>query len=192
MKCFAIILTFIAAMLTTPVFADDVTDQINEALKAYKKKDYSVATSALNAASSLIGQKRAEALAKFLPEPLKGWNAEDAESSYTSAAMMGGSVIARRVYTKNNMSIKITITADSPMIQTMGMMFSNPMFSSSQNKLVIIDGRKVVSDKKKRSLQTIVGGKILVNVDGKRKADPEAVKKYFKAIKFSEIEKLAK
>ncbi|VAX16213.1 hypothetical protein MNBD_NITROSPINAE04-2602 [hydrothermal vent metagenome] len=192
MKRLSFIFTLISIMFASPVFADDVTDQIDEALKAYKKNDYSMATTALDSASALIRQKKGDALAKLLPEPLKGWKAEEAESSSAGAAMFGGGTNVKRVYKKGKESVTITVTTDSPMLQAMSMMFANPQFSGPNARLVVIDGRKVINDKKKNSLQTMVAGKILVNVKGKRKTHPEDVKKYFKAINFKEIEKLNK
>ncbi len=42
--------------------ADDVTDQINEALKAYQNHDTQTAIAALDAAANLLRQARADAL----------------------------------------------------------------------------------------------------------------------------------
>ncbi len=192
MKRLSFIITLASIMFAAPVLADDVTDQISEALKAYKKNDYSMATTALDAASALIRQKKGDAIAMILPKPFKGWTAEEAGASSAGSAMFGGGTSVKREYRKGKERVTISITTDSPMLQAMSMMFANPQFSGPNARLVVIDGRKVIHDKKKNSLQTMVAGKILVNVKGKRKASPEGVKKYFKAINFKEIEKLGK
>ena len=48
--------------------ADDVTDQINEALKAYRSHDTQTAIAALDAAANLLRQSRADGLKKLLPD----------------------------------------------------------------------------------------------------------------------------
>ena len=52
--------------------ADDVTDQINEALKAYQNHDTQTAIAALDAAANLLRQARAESLKKLLPPHAAG------------------------------------------------------------------------------------------------------------------------
>src|SRR5690242_7730585 len=87
--------------------ADDVTDQINEALKAYQNHDTQTAIAALDAASNLLRQGRADALKKLLPAVPPGWNADDAESSAVSVAMLGGGVTASRAYHNGNQRVEV-------------------------------------------------------------------------------------
>lgn len=190
MKQVAILITLIIAVSTTPIYADDVTDQISEALKAYEKKDYSTASTALGAASTMIRQKRAENVAQALPKPLSGWSADEAETSQAGAGLFGGGISAKRKYKKDGMQVTVSVVSDSPMIQAMSMMFSNPQFAGRNAKLIVVNGRKVISNSKKNSLQTMIAGRILVSAEGKRKTSPEAVKQYLNAIDFSAIEKL--
>ncbi len=190
MKQIAILITLIIAVSTAPVYADDVTDQIGEALKAYEKKDYSTATTALDAASTMIRQKRAETIADLLPKPLSGWSAGEPETSQAGAALLGGGISATRKYTKGKMMVKVSVVTDSPMLQAMSMMFANPQFAGKNAKLIVLNGRKVISNTRKNSLQTMIAGRILVSADGKRKTSPDAVKEYFNAIDFAGIEKL--
>jgi len=190
MKQIAILITLIIAVSTTLVHADEVTDQIAEALKAYDKKDYSTATTALGAASTMIRQKRAEDIGKLFPEPLPGWSAGELETSQAGAMMLGGGISTTRKYTKNRMQVKVSVMTDSPMLQAMSMMFANPQFAGRNAKLIVINGRKVIVNSKKNSYQTMIAGRILVSADGKRKTAPELVKQYFNAIDFAGIEKL--
>src|SRR3954447_2068504 len=74
--------------------ADDVTDQINEALKAYQNHDTQTAIAALDAADNLLRQSRAEGLKKLLPPVPTGWTADAAASSAVGVAMFGGGTTA--------------------------------------------------------------------------------------------------
>ena len=61
--------------------ADDVTDQIDEALKAYRSHDPQTAIAALDAAANLLRQSRADGLKKLLPAAPPGWTADEAEGN---------------------------------------------------------------------------------------------------------------
>lgn len=180
---------FVAVLHGLPAWADDVTDQINEGLKAYGKNDYSTAAIALNAATNLIRQKQAEQLTGLLPDALSGWTAKDSESGSASPMAMGGGIQAKRIYQKDRAKVTVSIMGESPLLQSMSMMFSNPMFQSGNSKLVIMDGRKVMQDKRKKSFTTMIANKMLVSVKGSRRAEPDDVKAYFKAIDFDGLKK---
>src|SRR5690348_7767903 len=92
--------------------ADDVADQINEALKAYQNHDAQTAIAALDAAANLLRQVRADALKKLLPPPLSGWTADDAEGSAVGAAMLGGGTTASRKYHNGDQQVEVEILAD--------------------------------------------------------------------------------
>jgi hypothetical protein len=195
MKRWHLIFVFFLLFFPLTVVADDISDQIEEARTAYKKNDLQTALMALDNASVLIRQKKAEAMSTLLPPPLAGWEAEEAESSAAGAAMMGGGTNAERRYLKQTdngqKEITISITSDSPMIQGMGVMLANPMFMGSGSKMLIIGGKKVAFDKEGNSLQTLVANKVLVAVNGGGEAVEKDLKDYFQAIDFAAIEKMA-
>lgn len=171
--------------------ADEVTDQIREGQKAYEKGDLDTAAAALDTASSLIRQMQAGSLSKVLPEPLSGWTAEEAEASAANAEMFGVGLQASRYYTKGAEQVDVSVIGNSPMVQTMGMMFANPAFLDSDLKLVVIDGRKVIQNKQDRSLLTIVNNNFLVSVEGDEGTADKSIKAYFQAIDFDALEKFA-
>jgi hypothetical protein len=170
--------------------ADDVTDQINEALKAYQKKDYVTASAALDAAASLLRQMKGDSLKTVLPDALSGWEAGEVEVSAMGAAMMGGATTVTRRYTKGDEHVEISILSDSPMVQGMAALFTAAA-SGPDNKLVIIDGRKVTYSKSENSYQTIVANKSLVKVEASKGVDDATLRNYVKGIKFAELEKAA-
>ncbi len=173
------------------VYADDVTDSIGEAMDAYKDGEYTEAVESLNYASQLIQQKKGEGLTSFLPKPLKGWSAKDAESKAMGAAMFGGGVTAERRYTKGKGRIDVKIITDSPMMQGVMMMFSNPMFASSDGgKLEKIKRQKSIvkynEAREKGEIKIVVAKRFLVTVEGKKIAK-EDLMGYAKAIDYKKL-----
>ena len=179
---------------SAPVLADDVTDYINEALQYYKDGQYSDAVDSLNFAEQMIQQKKSAGLETFLPGPLKGWKAEVATSQAASSAMLGGGISAERQYSKGDSSIDIQIMADSPMLQGVMMMMSNPMFATSDGgKLERIGKQKAIikfdPGDKEGEIQIVVANRFMVTIegDGVTKKD---LKDYAKAIDYNKMSKL--
>lgn len=170
------ILTVAAAVLfisvvSSPVLADDVTDSINEALKYYSKGEFTDAAQSLDYASQLIRQKKGGQIEEFLPKPITGWKAEDAKSQAMGSAMFGGGVTAERSYVKDDSRVNVKIITDSPMMQGMVMMFSNPMLATSDGgKLQKINGQKAIvkysEENKEGSINMVIAGRFLITVDG--------------------------
>jgi hypothetical protein len=154
-----------------PAFADDVIDSINEGLKYYKNGSYSQAAESLNYASQLIQQKKGESLKSLLPELLKGWDAQEADSQAMGTAMMGGGLSASRSYTKGDSSVEVRIMTDSPMLQAMMMMFSNPMMAASDGgKMEKISGQKAIvkyqQSERSGEINIMAANRFLVTVEG--------------------------
>jgi hypothetical protein len=154
-----------------PAFADDVIDSINEGLKYYKDGSYSQAAESLNYASQLIQQKKGESLKSLLPELLKGWDAQEADSQAMGTAMMGGGLSASRSYTKGDSSVEVRIMTDSPMLQAMMMMFSNPMMAASDGgKMEKISGQKAIvkyqQSERSGEINIMAANRFLVTVEG--------------------------
>ncbi len=188
------IFSFTCFTVSTPAFADDVTEYINEALQYYKDGDYSDAVDSLNYAEQLIQQKKSTGLEAFLPEPLKGWKAEAATSQAASSAMMGGGITAERNYTKGNSSIEIQIMADSPMLQGVMMMMSNPMFATADGgKLERIGKQKAIvkfdPNTKDGDLQIVVANRFMVSIDGQG-ITKKVLTDYAKAIDYKKMAEL--
>ncbi len=182
----------IAVGLTTMLFAgharaDDVTDQINEALKAYAKHDLATATAALDAAGNLIRQAKGDSWKAMLPEPLPGWTAANAESTVMGAALLGGATSVSRQYKKGGQSVEISFVADAPMVQGLASLMGSGIMSGGDNRLVVLDGRKFTYAKSDNSYTTMVG-KVLVSVKGHGVEDTD-LRAWLKQIHFADIEK---
>ena len=82
-------------LLAAPAFADDITEAMEQARKAYQSGDLTNAKQSLDLASQLIGQKNAEAFAALLPNALPGWKAEKPQTTAIGASGFGASVASR-------------------------------------------------------------------------------------------------
>lgn len=169
--------------------ADDVTDSIDEAVKAYKNNDYAGAAQGLDAAAQLIRQKRADQFKALLPDAPSGWTAEDATSQAAAAAMFGGGVSAERHYTKGDSSVTIKLITDSPIMQSVLMLMSNPMFANADGgKLERIKGQKAVFKNKdgRGEVNVVVNGALLVQIEGSQATDTD-LRAFAEAIDYSKI-----
>jgi hypothetical protein len=188
-----ILLSCLSIFVSATVWADDVTDSIEEALEYYNEGDFVEASSSLDYASQLIRQKRSSSLESFLPEPLAGWSAKDVESQATGGASIGGMISAKRVYRMEQSQITIEIFTDSPMLQSMVMMLSNPAYASTDGgKLTKIEKQKAVikykpSDKN-GEINIVVAKKYLVTVKG-RKINESDLVDYASTIDYKKLKK---
>jgi hypothetical protein len=165
------LLTIVLLIWCGSAQADDVIDSINEALEAYNAGKFGDAVGSLNYAAQLIGQKKGGQLVDLLPEPLDGWTAEEAESQAMGAAMFGGGVSAGRRYVKENASVEVQIVTDSPLMQGMMVMFTNPAFAASDGgKLEKIKGQKAIvkysEADRQGSINIMVANRFLVIFEG--------------------------
>ncbi len=171
--------------------ADDVTDQINEALKAYQKHDAPTALAALDAAASLLRQARADSFKALLPAAPSGWTADPGETTAVGAAMLGGGTPASRKYPNGNQQVEVQIMADSPMLQGMAALIGSPFAAAGGMKTVVLAGRRLTYTPDDNSYITLVGNKVIVKVAGNKGVADAALKSFIGAIDFAAIEKLA-
>jgi hypothetical protein len=161
----------LTAGLGTAVAGDEVLDSISEGEEFYKNGEYAEAVTSLNYAVQLIQQKKGDVLTQLLPEPLEGWTAEEAASQSAGAAMFGGGITAERRYSKGDAEVVIRVITDSPMMQGVMMMFSNPMFATSDGGRLERIGRQKAIVKfdeagKSGDLQMVIDNRFLVMVEG--------------------------
>jgi hypothetical protein len=183
----------LAALATAaPARADDFTDQLDEARTAYSKHDLATAQTALNAAVTLMHQQRVEQWKAVLSEPLPGWKGEEAKSASAGVALFGGGISVSRIYRDDGgASITVTIVSDSPLIAAMGGVL-NGLITTEDSKLLVIGGRKATYNKPDDSIMTMVADKAMVTVKGAGGARDDDLKAYFKAIRFEDIDKMAR
>jgi len=173
--------------------ADDVLNTIDEAVKQYKGGDFGGAASNLDYAAQLIRQKKSELMKELLPEPLSGWEAEAANAQALGTAIFGGGINVSRKYTRKSSVITIEIVSDSPVMQSLIMMFNNPMLAGAGGgKLVTIKGQRAIVqyDEADRDgeINTVVAGRFMVTVNGEQ-VDRDDIMAYAQAIDFDALMK---
>ena len=182
-------------VLASTAWADEISNQIKEAIVLYEAGDYAGAASELDFAAAQIRQLQAGKYSDALPDPLPGWESEAAEITAVSGSMMGGAVGADREYRKDDATAEIQILAESPMLPAVAMMFNNQMMlTSSGMELIKIKGQKATLeyDTANRSgeIMLVVLNTVLVTVSG-NSIDEAQLKAYAEAIDYALIKKIA-
>ena len=180
----------LAIGLASPAWADQVTDQLQQAEAAYGQKNFAAALTALATAVTLIRQIKAETWKAVLPDPPPGWTADDAKVITVGPALLGGGSSTERRYRHPGGTVDISLIADSPVLQSVAMLLGAGMLVSG-SELLIIEGQRVSYDANENSLQAIVADKVLVKVQGSKGVDKQTLQDFFQAIKLKDIEKAA-
>jgi hypothetical protein len=204
MPCFLTVFLLFSLAACSAVFADELVDQINEAISLYKKGEFSRAASELELAAQQIKEKHGDQLKAVFPAPLTGWQAADPESQAVGAAMFGGGVTTSRKYVKGEgkgngdeddaAEVRIDIIKDSPVIGSMIALFSNPaLMGGAGGKTVKINSYRgmLQKDSGDPTLQIVVANKVLVTLTGRGKATDADLTAYAKTINFPLLEKLS-
>lgn len=181
-------------LISTFGFADDIEDSVKEGLDFYRKGQYKESIDSLNYATQLMQQKLAAKLEDFLPKPLSGWKVKKTTSQGIGGAMFGGGAVAENHYTKGNSSMEIQIITNSPLVASISMMMSNPMFATADGgKLTKIKGQKGVmkynSQSKYGELQILVDNRILILFEGENIKESE-LKDYANAVDYDKLKKM--
>jgi hypothetical protein len=180
-----------------PAAADQIEDQINKALKLYQDGKVSQALAELDFAAAQLRQQKAESLSQIFPEAPEGWKADKVKTGAMGSGMLGGGISAERNYRQAGGKGRITVKviSDSPMLQGLAMMMSNPMFAQGDGgKLMLVDGQKVLLKEKaddRAELASIVNNKVLVEVKASRADDAaQLVQDFFKMIDMKKLGEL--
>src|SRR5215472_5713223 len=166
--------------------ADDVTDALDQARKAYQAGDFATAKQSADLASQLIGQKNAEGFAALLPEALSGWTAGKVET--TSLGSVGfGVTSASRTYTAGDgKNVQVQISGDSALLTQFATLLSNPQIAGVLGKVAMIGSQRAIQSND-GDVHMVVNNKFLVSITGS--GSPEAKLGYAKAV---DVAKLAK
>lgn len=185
-------------LLLKPVWADDVTDWIDEARKSYLAGKAEEAVQSLDYASQLIRQQKGERLEQALPEALAGWKKTDSGSSAAGASVFGGATAANASFERqegeNYSSCSVSIATDNPMMGMLLASFSNPMLMTGSGKKLIKVGSQKASmeydeEGKSGTINVVVAQKVLVTIEGSG-LSADDLKAYAAAVKFDVIEKV--
>ena len=173
--------------IAAPAWADDITNAMDQARKAYQAGDLGGAKQSLDLASQLIGQKNAEIFATLLPNALPGWKAEKVQTTALGALGFGASTASRTYNNAKGDHVEVQITGDSAMVSQIATFLSNPAMAGAMGKLVRVGGQRAIQDGD-GNVKMIVANKFLISVEGS--ADSTSKLAYAQAIDFAKVSKM--
>ena len=179
-------------LLTTSVMADDISDTLEEALASYKQGDVSQTKEDVIYVLELLKQQSGNTLKGQLPEALEGWEAEEAKSETAGAGMFGGGTTLSRTYNKSKSKIVIEIITDSPLLESLGSVFANPMFASGgEMKRINREKAMIKYNTKQESgdISLMIDKRFMINVKGSNVSKEELIE-YTKAIDFKALKEI--
>jgi hypothetical protein len=183
----AICAAAVFGLLGGPALADDITDAMDQAKKAYSSGDLTNAKQNLDLASQLIGQKNAEAFAALLPNALPGWKAEKAQAQATGAMAFGASVASRSYTNAKGDNVEVQITGDSAMVMQIATLLSNPQFAGAMGKLIRVGQQRAIQNAD-GDVNMVINNKFLITIQGS--ADSASKVAYANAIDVAKLSKM--
>ena len=197
MKPLVLLITSLALTMTqaSRLSADEITEQINTARDAYERGELQTSIQGLQFVIAAIQERVNSSLLQLLPPPLDGWTAEAPEViAGGMATMIVGTQLSRKYSRSDDAHLEIKLTANSPFMPMMTMMFSNPLLLQSQanTRLYTHAGRRGIVKEdpsvKHWEISLMGEGNLLIQVEGTGidKLEAEA---YLKAIDIVAVEK---
>jgi hypothetical protein len=159
----------VAAAVAVPVAADEFTDVVEEALRAYRAGDVDAAREELDYAVKLLSEAKAASLSGFLPDA-PGWTKEAAEGAGAgfAMAMLGGGSAAAATYRRGAEEFTLTLVANSPMVGGIAAMVGGMSSLAGAETRRIQRTQFAVGD---GQLQGVVDGRVLVTAAGAAPVD---------------------
>lgn len=195
-KASLIILSAAALACSNLANASEVDDQIEAAKKAYSAGELRTAVEALNFAVAKIQEQITGGLLKLLPEPLPGWNADEAQAqSGGVAAMITGTTLSRRYVGPENSEVNLSLMADSPLMPMLTMAISMPiMLQSNQDmQTYSFKGNRGMLEHKSGTedyeITLMVGNRLVVQAKGSQLKDVKPLESYLEALDIDAIQK---
>lgn len=176
--------------------ADEVTDQLDAARKAYDTGDLRSSVDALNFALAAIKERQSAGLLKLLPQPLAGWQADPGQSQSGGLAdMLTGINLTRRYFRTDGAEVNLTVTADSPLLPMLTMFLSSPFMIQADpgSKPYTFKGQRGLSkhapDSDEYEVSLMIGNRILIQAKGRGLPDGTAVQQYIESMDVGAIQK---
>ncbi len=159
--------TLLALSVSLSLHADPVTDEIDAAKKAYESGDQAEAQVALNQAIALLTEMKAGRVGKALPDKIGNWTGGEIENQSAGLSILGGGggIMLSRPYTSGEKSISINLSADSPLLATIGGYMGNPAMASAMGlKMHRIGDQKAMVNDKEGSATVVYKNRFLVQI----------------------------
>ncbi len=153
----------------------DFDKVVAEATRHWQAENYGKCTDALQRASQLAGEKRSAQLVAALPAAPPGFEKkpqkkqDQAANNAMGAMLLGtiGSVTNQRYEAvEGRGNVDVTLSANSPLVSMMGMMFSNPAMLDEGSELIEYGPNKAILTTKgeRLELKILLEGKHLCDV----------------------------
>lgn len=147
-------------------------EAVEQAKKAVDSERLGAAITALQAAIRDLQKKQRVAVLGCLPKP-EGWTIEDVAADESAEAFAMGmaamGLTMTRHYRKGDHSITVEVTANSPLMQMLSMMFANPTLVAADGGEIVTYGAHKAMLKKSgdngQELQILMHDTHLVKVD---------------------------
>ena len=185
--------TILYSLLSTAVFADDISDQITAGLEAYQEQDYKTALEELKFVTAQIQQLNQEEMQKLMPKALDGWTEKESSNrdNQVAMSMMGGGTSMKTEFQRDRERVIVEVLANSPMMQMMTMMLKNPAMLASQKNTKPFRYKKakgmIKTEKNKSEINLVLAGQILIKVTGRKLEDDAVLKQYLEQLDFSKL-----
>jgi len=167
--------------------ADDVTEAIDQARKAYQGGDLASAKQSLDLASQLIGQKNADTFGKLLPAPLAGWKADDVQTTAIGAVGFGASTASRHYTNAKGDSVEVQITGDSTIVMQYATVLNNPAIAGALGKIVRVGNQRAIQAQN-GDVHMVINNKYMVIVSGSGSANDKVA--YAQAVDVGKLSKM--
>lgn len=168
------------ALAASPLAADEISDTLESALKAYEGGDVAYALEELEYAKQQMLALKTDALSGYLPPAPAGWTRELNSEMNAGLAMMGGGVGAEATYSGGGQSFTVMIMADNPMVGAMAGMFGNAAMMGA--KIVRVGRQKYMEQD--GQMTTLVANRIMVQAEG---APQEIMLPFLEAIDYKAL-----
>ncbi|WP_159994397.1 hypothetical protein [Roseomonas sp. 18066] len=191
-----LLLPALLLLAALPARADDAVEAIDRARQLYATGDLKGAATELTYALREVDSRRRAQFLAFFPAAPAGWTLEPAEADNAGAAlasqMMGGGVMVERRYASatGEAGIKAQIMADSPMVQGLSVMVTNPMMMQPGDRRIRIGGENALLrfDAEQKSGEiTLVSGGSLIKLEGEGLANADQLTELLKRFDLGRI-----
>ncbi len=197
MKRMISIMIFLLLLISfgTTAHADGVTDIIDKAVKLYNGESFSQAITELNFAIGQIHKKLIDLYKTTFPEAQAGFEKGEYESQAAGMAMLGGGIsVARKDKNASGGYVETSLLSNSPMLSSVMMMFSNPMFLG-EKEVVMINDERAIKDcneaNKTCEYQVVVENQVLLTFKG-QDVPFATVQAYTEAYGYAKLKELLK
>jgi hypothetical protein len=184
----------VVLLACAPARADEIAEGLDRARQLYEQGDLSGAITETGFAMTALHRRRSGLYAGLFPPAPSGWvlqhSADDGTGGALAAQMLGGGVMVERDYTtrEGGGAIKATVIVDSPMIQALAAMASNPaLMGSGARRIRIGNDNAILQQENDSADMTLVRGSVAVKLEGSGLKDAAVLTQIMKGFDLAKL-----